>query len=50
MTETPDGRLWFGTDACVKVYDGIGWTTYEFEDAPVHTLCATTSGDVYAGT
>lgn len=50
MTEASDGAFWFGTQEGVQRYDGLTWTAYKFDDAPIHALCAGRNGVVYAGT
>ena len=54
LAEDGDGRMWFGVDDGVRVYDGTVWVTHTTEDgiigAPVQALYATRDGSVYAGT
>ena len=54
LAEDRTGRMWFGVDRGVRVYDGMRWIAYHrdngFEDAPVHCLQATPDGRMYAGT
>lgn len=54
MAEGKDGTMWFGTEYGVIKYDGMVWTSYTQSDGlvgeEVWALCATQSGEIYAGT
>ncbi len=54
MAEDKDGKMWFGVNDGVRVYDGVKWTAYTEKDGllgkGVIALCATRDGSVYAGT
>jgi len=54
MAEDSEGRMWFGVDNGVQVYDGVTWSSYTSEDGilgdRVSSLLAARDGSVYAGT
>ncbi|MBT5829077.1 MAG: response regulator [Candidatus Latescibacteria bacterium] len=50
MTEASDGAFWFGTQEGVQRYDGLTWTAYKFDDAPVNALSPGRNGIIFAGT
>ena len=54
MAEDKEGRIWFGVDDGVLVYDGVTWTEYTESDgvygSPVNALCAGRDGSMYVGT
>ncbi len=54
MTQDGEGRMWFGVDDGVRVFDGTDWATHSDEagllGGGASALCVTKAGIVYAGT
>ena len=54
MAEDKEGRMWFGVDDGVRVYDGTEWMEYTEDDGllgrPVYSVCTASDGSVYVGT
>ena len=54
MDVASDGKVWFGVDDGIRVYDGVNWTAYTEADGlkggVATALCGARDGSVYAAT